>query len=636
MRVRTTIVLLAVTALGIGFIAFFERRQPGTLETAERARVLLDLAVDDIGKIEITNAAGRVKLERLAGGGERDWQLASPVKDRADGPAVTKLLQLASGTEVLERLSGEEVLKKSRLKELGLDAGQQGRVTFYPRGGDAVRVVLGRPAPAPGTLYVQIEADDKQAEEVLVVRVPWTEPLLARSPGEWRDPRLLMAAPEAIHRIAVQGTEGQIELQRALLTAEDRKKNLVATWQLTKPLPERADQELITDTLLPGLLNARALSFSEPGGPAAATGPAAVRVTVWSDGGPPDGEILEVFPGAEPDTAWVHISGRPGQARTGADLLALSGCTLDRLRDPKLAAIDSRRLTTVVLKDAAIGETPLYQHQGTWYLAHDGLVHEAGRDRIQSLVDVFNTALVLQWFDQPGPAADYGLDAPFLQLTFGTAAHADRARPTAPTEADSSTLRIGQRQNRFYAQWSGRPTVMQFDGSILGSVPREWIRYKSPRLLGFAPLSLRRLTLTEDPAPPLECIFDHAAGATWSASRQGADVTEYLDRQQLERLVNRLSEFEAHDWSSDPTAGLEALQQPLLVVDLVIEQFDETSGEPKPVPVRMSLAPTVAGQRTALYYGRLNNDPNVFIVRRPLVEELLQPILKTKPEAATK
>lgn len=74
----------------------------------------------------------------------------------------------------------------------------------------------------------------------------------------------------------------------------------------------------------------------------------------------------------------------------------------------------------------------------------------------------------------------------------------------------------------------------------------------------------------------------------------------------------------------------------MLVVELVIEQFDEASGAAKPVPVRLSLAPTVPGQRTALYYGRLNDDPNVFVVRRPLVEELLVPVLKTKPEAATK
>jgi hypothetical protein len=132
MRPLTTVILLVLTALAVGFIVFFERRQPGTIEAAERARVLLSLSVDDIGKIEITNAAGRVKLERTGGKDGGGRHLAAPVKDRADAPAVASILQLASGTEVLERLTGEEVLKKSRLKELGLDAGQQGRVTFYP------------------------------------------------------------------------------------------------------------------------------------------------------------------------------------------------------------------------------------------------------------------------------------------------------------------------------------------------------------------------------------------------------------------------------------------------------------------------------------------------------------------------
>ena len=40
---------------------------------------------------------------------------------------------------------------------------------------------------------------------------------------------------------------------------------------------------------------------------------------------------------------------------------------------------------------------------------------------------------------------------------------------------------------------------------------------------------------------------------------------------------------------------------------------------------------TTPGQRTALYYGRLNDEPNVFIVRSPLVEEISASILTAKP-----
>jgi hypothetical protein len=632
MRPLTTVILLGLTAVAVGFIFFFESRRPGTVEAAERARILLDLPVEGIGKIEITNAAGRVKLERGPGDGGQDrWNLTSPVKDRADAPAVAMILQLATGTEVLERLSGEEVLKKSRLKELGLDAGQQGRVTFYPRGGGAVGVILGRPAPGQGTFYVQLEEGDRKPDEVLVVRVPWTEPLMGRSPGEWRDPRLVVAAPEAIVRIGVQSPESEIELQRDQITEEERRKKLTAVWRLTKPLAERADQELIMDHLLPGLINARAMSFVDPGGPPLPSSPPAVRVTVWSTGGSPEGEVMEVFTGSEPDSAWVRVVGRPGHARCGADLLAMRACTLDRFRDTKLAAIESRNLSTVILKDAASGETPLYLFRNTWHLAHQGLVYEASRERVQSLVDVFNGAIVLQWFDQPAPLADYGLDAPLLEIVFGTAVHSDRARPAAPTAADSAVLRIGEKQKRFYAQWVGSPTVMRFDGSILGSVPREWIRYKSTRILAFAPLSIRTLAVSEEPAPPVECTYNHSTGGKWTAARQGTDVTEFLDVQTLERLVNRLSEFEAHDWASDPAQGLAALRQPVLSIELAIEQFDESTGAPKPATVKLSLAPTTPGQRTALYYGRLNDEPNVFIVRSPLVEEISAPILTAKP-----
>lgn len=635
MRPITTIILFLLALGAAGYIVLFERKQLTTEQAADRSGVLFDFPEDEVSKIEITNAAGRIMMERVSGG----WNLTVPVKDRADGGAVKELLKLARGTEVIERLPGDRLDDKKKLKEMGLDAAHHAKVVLYRAGQDAATVMIGKAAAYEGAVYMQ--ADDgrkKDNEQVLVARVPWQGDVLGRSPGEWRDPRLVTAAPDAIYKVAVKGPEGLVELERdrAPVPASQEKPGLMEAkemplWRITKPLAERADQDLVADYLLPGLINARAQSFLDA---APASAAPVVSVTVWSEGGPEQGETLEIATGQEPEVALVSLPGRPGWARGPADLLALRLCTLDRMRDPKLAALDAKRLTTIIIKDAEKGETPLYLVNRQWCVAHEGLVYEGNRERIQSLVTLLNETAVLEWQDQPAGLEEYGLDAPMLDMIFGSAAHAARSQPTLPDPQNSVRLRIGQKQNRFYAQWEGRPTVMRFDGSVLGNITRDWIQYKSTRLLSFAPLSLRQLSLWQPPSPPLELSFDLASGAQWKALRQGTDLTAHLDRPQLERLVNWLSELSAHGWVADPAAGLEALKNPALVVQVAIEQFDEQSGAPQTVPVLLSFAPIAEGQRTALYYGRLNEENAVFLIRRELLEQLSTPVLTQ--EAAAK
>ncbi len=621
-------ILLVLAAATAGFVLLFERRQPDTHERAERARLLLDLPVTAVRKMEFTNAAGRVRLEPLPSG---RWQLTAPVKDRADQAAVAEILKLASTTEVLNRLEDEKTPKKKELKELGFEAAQQARVVFYLDDNRSFTVTLGDAAAMENTVYAQVQEGDDAPDGVLVARAGQASRLLGRPPGEWRDPRLLEAQVDDLRRVAFRSGESPVEIERELLSPEAMK-NFIATWRVTQPVAERADQKLLDEDLLPVLTQARAAAFNEQPAGLGAEPIAAIRL--WSRDGPAAGELLEIFADTTTDEhAWARVAGRPGFARTGPELLAFRLATLDRLRDQMLTSLDPGTLTTIILKDAQEGETPLFLFRRQWFVSHDQLVHEANRARVKGLIDALNHAGIMEFFDEPGPPEDYGLDAPFLEIVFGTATHPARTRLQAPTPADSSVLQLGLRQNRFYARWQGRPIVYQFDGSALGDVPRHWLKYKSPRLLSFSPLALRRLVIAQDPHPPLELTFDLAAGAKWQAERQGADVTEFLDHPRLERLVTQLSELEARDWAADPSLAQEALRRPTLRIEVQVESFDESSSAPVLATAIYSFAPTTPGQRTALYYGQKEGETAVFILNRQLFDALAAPVLQAKPAA---
>ena len=624
MRPLTTLVLLGLTAAAACFILFHERWMPSSRQTQEQARFVLQIPPEEITKIEITNAAGELVLERAAPQG---WRISAPVDDRADQAAVQEALGLASSTEVVERLPAEQLEIK---RAFGLDPGNHVRVVFHQKNGVHTTALVGRPAAFQDTIYFQVKGPGPGPDDVLIARSK-VRAVLLKAPGEWRDPRLLALGPEDVSRIGIRGPQGEVVVGRDM-SAPGSKRQERALWRIIKPLEERADQELVSDHLLPGLMSARALAFAEAL-PATASAEPAVRIEV-AGGSPERSETLEVFAHTEPGTAWVRSSLRPGIARTNGELLDLQLLNLARLRDIKLASIDPRKTTTISLTNDRGKNTLLYQAQGRWLVQHEGIVQEANRERIQKLIEVMNSAVTVEAFDQPATLLEYGLEKPFLEITFGGPVQTDRTKPVLLTPENSVTLRLGELHRRFYAQWVGRPTVYRFDGAILGDVATEAIHYKSARLVSFPPLSVKELSITRETDPPLTLTFDLSGGARWKASRQDTDITEFLDLPRVERLINRLSELTAHDWSLVSTAGLEALKSPSLQLSLTVEKYDEANGQAHPATVQLAFAPLATRQRSALYYGRRNDEPDVFVVRRALYEELAAPVLRPPPTNA--
>ena len=625
MRPLTTIILLAVAGLALAFIFLFERRMPGTRGTAERQRSVLQWAPAEVERIEIVNAAGRFRLDRRG----ETWRITEPFDDRADPAAVREVLKLVGATEVIERVAAENVQRKRDLKEFGLDAGNHVQLTFYSSKRKPVVVLVGKATAYDDSAYVRISESGGPPGDVVVARTK-ARPLLTRAPGEFRDPAVLESAAESLVRMVIKTPASEVELQREAAPEGSPSGGEQGLWRLTRPIVERTDPDVM-DRLVAGLVSAQAQGFAQD---VSQAGPPVATVTVWVKGGSAEGETLDIFGGEENQTSLVRSSMRPAVARCSPDLLALRLCNAERLRTVTLAAIDVRRLTTLTVRDDTAGPASMFFVRNRWFLANEGAVYDANRERIEKVVRLLNEAQIVQPHDEPGDLAAFGLARPILELSFGTPVHPSPAEPAPLDERNSVSLSFGEIGNRFFARWSDRPTVYRIDGTTLGEVPRGWVHYKSPRLLSFPPLNLRRLTVTHPPSPPLELAFDLANGGMWTATRGGADMTAFLDRPRLDRLVNRLSELSAHDWLVDPSPAAAALAEPDLHIRLAVEVFDENPSAATVRNVELAFASLVKGQATALYYGRATGEPHVFTMRRETFDELAMPVLLNRPEAS--
>ena len=104
MRINSTLILLVVVASLGAFIWFFERRAETTEQREDRVRRALHIAPDRISYLEFSVGDFGATCEKHEG----VWELVSPVKGRADGGEVDRILWGLKGLEQSDIVTAKE------------------------------------------------------------------------------------------------------------------------------------------------------------------------------------------------------------------------------------------------------------------------------------------------------------------------------------------------------------------------------------------------------------------------------------------------------------------------------------------------------------------------------------------------
>jgi hypothetical protein len=115
--------------------------------------------------------------------------------------------------------------------------------------------------------------------------------------------------------------------------------------------------------------------------------------------------------------------------------------------------------------------------------------------------------------------------------------------------------------------------------------------------------------------------------AVWTGKRAGEDITPLIDRVKADRLAGKLGSLVVDDWAQDRTDGIKALQTPAITIQITL-MSDLGNPQSADKTITLNLSPTVANTDTALYFGRLNDEPDVFLITRDTLRDLLQSVLK--------
>ena len=595
MKITTTLLLTALVGALAWFVVRYESRQPDTNQTLQAKARPFTFNSKSVDSILISGKDMELKLIRAEG----TWRVTHPFKDRANVDLINKVIGGIGGIEWIETIKRKDI-KSSDWKRAGLNDGSL-ELVLLAKGKELAKLKLGAAGVLENSLFVSTM--DPKNEQMIHLAKTSLGTLTTNTIDGWRDTHVLRLAPETVTRFVISAGDGVLEFTR----------QQGKPWSLTRPLQARASQERV-NAVLNALLNLEA----KPGKSAVNTPPAAstpvMKVTLQAANLEKPLE-LTLQPSERPeDEPLVSVSDRPGLFVVPAKVATFWKLQPNHLRDQHLVHIDSEHATSLRIRSIANPEIVLNREADTWMLTRHGVSAAANQDRVRKLLEGLNNATVLDFAaDAPKSLDAFGLHEPFLEIEW--------------SEGDTpKMLQFGKgNDDGIFARLAAEPFVYRINPAMLSVVPPDSLKWRDPTVVNLNIFSVKRIIVTAGTLPPSTLHYDPSYGS-WKGEIAGKDVTSQIDRAKADSLLQSLVNLQAAEWTTERTAAYAALKNPTLTIQLLTVDPLNPSAPPK--ALNIAFAPTVPNIETAVYHGRINEDPDTFLISRDLFRHLAAPVVK--------
>ena len=625
MRTRTTLILLAIA----GFIAYailkLDQVAPSTQDRLARESRPLQFDVSTIDNIVIEAADNTTVLNVK----NRFWQVGKPVDDLADPERVHAVLAALHDAEWLEHLKRTE-MSDAAWKLTGLDK-PFAHLKISSGGQPQGECWVGNASAIEGAVYLAVPGLRQGQMDYFVARTPLAQ-VIKKPFEEWRDAKLIRVPAESVSRITISNGHGKMEMARP---------KPKAPWDLVKPLQTRGHNDRINELLATVL--ALKITTVMPGEGASVSPPAdALRISIHTAAASAPLEILLTRPAeGTPNTTTASATHRPHSFTITGEHLADLWVQLNDLRDDSLARVDTQKVDGIIIKSLLGGDVTLRKYGESWQLQRGANWESANGERVTKMFDALNHHQVREFVaDSAANLEPYGLTTPFLSVAWNEPGE-------KPTTDESSLKTTGKRfsaaalvgtetelqfgqgpDGSVFAKYDGEPIIYRVGASVLQAVPRDAVRWKAPNPVRFSQFALVRIAISVGTNPPV--ILDHhPINGTWSGSRAGEDLSSLVDQVKADHLVDKLGGLIVLDWAQDRTEGTKALKNPAVTIQTTLLTQPGDLKSPTKL-VTLNFAPTVEGMDSAIYYGRVDDGPDVFLISRDGLHELLASVLKSK------
>jgi hypothetical protein len=619
MRPGSTLLLLLV-ALGAAYALYSVKPVDRTLAKAAAAgsATAEKLVKGDLGTTDSVTIILPERELRFTRNGAL-WQLGKPVHDVVDPNLMATLLGVLNGAEIVEEVSKQKMTATAwQLSGLALP-----EIRLVVRGGPNLLLDtwVANSGAVTGTSYLSRVLPDKPQPQGLLVRAD-LQSLLTLPPDRWRDTVMLNVPPNTVSRLMLKAGHAPIEVYR------EKPRD---PWQMVKPLRTKAKSDKV-EAVLKALASMKVKGIEpQPTDVPSALKPDQLQITVHSAqlGGSVE---LRVSPmdAKQPNQATLTASHRHGNFTVAGENLEALWWGVTELRDDHILDVNADQLTQVEITGGATGDVALRKEADAWQLRDKGEWIAANDKRVVRMFEQIEEMSVLEFVtDSATGLGEFGLVKPYLTLrwaeqnapaaTSGTVA-AGGSFSAAGVIGTQTALQLGLAKNgNVYAKFEDKPAVFRVPASLLDVFPRDNVRWRSLSVLRFSPFSLRRISLTMGARPPIVLDYDPLA-ATWTGSSAGQSITAMIDGPKADMLAGKLGSLVVSDWLQNRSDAGPKLASPAITVGISL--LSEIGNLKSPlVEHQLIFAPVGDMASSALFYGRLDRSPDVFLIGR---QELLQ------------
>ncbi len=393
MKFKSTVILLAVFVVLLGFVLFVEKKpKEGSAKLEEK---LLAVASGDVQKITLKRESDTLDFKKDDQG---EWTITGPIQAKADPTEVNGLADSFSDLRI------ERVVEKAAadLKKYQIP---QKEVSLWIKGRDKpIRILLGQENKIDSTIYAQKEGDPRVVLLPSTLKTPLEKKLF-----DFRQKDVFKFEAKDVTGIALQSKDARWDAQK-----KDEE------WVFTSPLKALAKESKLTGILdsLSGLKAKEFVSEDKKPEEVKKLGLDKPEVTVTLKMPAAGKEIVLAFHKAG-DKTYVTSSQSTKIIVPETDVLPDLEKKAADLRETKVAGFNAWQANKVILKKGALALTITKAADDKWYF--DAAQKEpADGSKVDTFVRKIEGLEAADFVDGPKSPAEYGLDKPQAEVTIAT------------------------------------------------------------------------------------------------------------------------------------------------------------------------------------------------------------------------
>jgi len=546
-RNSSTFIYLAVAVGLFCYLAFIDKKIPGTRETEEAQTQLFQLNPDDVTSLEITNVHGLFIFQKV----NNHWEIKKPVNTPADGATVDGVINQIAFAQPQRtiQVDGSSSKDADNLKEWGLNPPAE--VVIIHAKDKQYELLVGRKMAINDSVYARSSGKKNQPVRIISGSVKDT---LQKDLSDFRSRNVfdfdIDKATQVATRVADTATTPG---QQCAVDLKDGK------WTLQMPLVARASDADV-QALLNKILAERAVDFvSDDASNLSSyglTSPVATISVTLKTGEPMVLEIGGPVP-AKPDQVYA-------QRLKSNSVFTLAKSSVDDLlkavpnvRDRHILPFDPNKALGLTYSFGAKKAQVRADH-ALWSSVGDaeGSADPGKVTDVLAKLSQLETTPVLK--DSATDLKPFGLDKPQGKITI----QSPEFKP-----GPILSLLIGKAENKLlYVRNSAEPFIYTVPDNAFDFLPASNLALRDARAINLKMTQVKSITITAGSAPPV--TLTRSPGGTWTPLNVKDRMVDSL---KADTQASLLCQLQAKTWLG-PVLPAYGLAKPLLTIAIQADQ----------------------------------------------------------------